>query len=371
MKQVCGHIFKKNAILLALCLFLLCGTKFYALYVDGDMKEYPFYDEEMDNIFREANTLSWEEVLEFEEILYDRLDAYLGAGNFSDQEIQEISSEFSRRISSFMTYRRNYFQAKNVLDFAKTGEGILDPTLLYLMDYLYVYEEMDYPQMINTDYFSRFFILQEKNVVFLILTIMTAILWGSIYERRMDHVTWITKKGRGYVRNLHFLMGALFLGIVLVSDLFDLIASGVLSHTEYLSVTAQSLANTWPEFRVLPMDITIGELLFLQMGMRILGLVILYFLIVVIAQRVRDMKTSLMIAGVLILFCYFLNNSTGYSGSAVFFPVGYINIAQKTSYSGFLLKMQMSPVVLSLIISIIIGGILLGHRIWREHRVPQ
>ena len=137
MKQVCRHIFKKNAILLALCLFLLCGSKFYALYVDENMKEYPFYDEEMDNIFREANTLSWEEVLEFEEILYERFDAYLEAENYSEQERHEAASEFSQRVNLFMSCRSSYFQTKNLLDFAKNGEGILEPMLLY--DGLFIY----------------------------------------------------------------------------------------------------------------------------------------------------------------------------------------------------------------------------------------
>ncbi len=244
---------------------------------------------------------------------------------------------------------------------AKTGKGDPNPNFVNIIDYLHVFKEMDYPVLINEEYFTRFSLLQNDHIVFLLLLLVTIVIWAPMYEIRMDHTIWIHKKDRNFTKSLHLILCSFFLHLSLLNDLFDLIFSGALTHPQYLTASIQSL------YSYLPIKATIGESLVMLIISRLLGLGILYFLTVYICQRSRDLKSALMISCCSLLLFYFSNASLVVG---TYLPVGYIDLFDSFLHSGYILAFDMSAAVFSVILSFLLFIFFLAHRVWRDRRVP-
>lgn len=308
MNVIMRHIFKKNAILVFTFLFIFLGVKIFSVVAIEKEKQ---DDASLKSWLVQMRGMDQEERKTYINQLM--LDVY---GN----EIKD--DEEARQLSLLYAQNKNLDEICYLIDFAKTGEGVIANTLpsnyLQLLDF---YSEMRYPDIIYTTALDRYFSLQEYNMVPFLAFLLVLLFFSEHYETQVYTYVRTTKNGELYNKRMRQILLSLCFGLFIGNECFDLVYSGVLTDSQLLRASIQSY---YPFVRV-QMDVGIGQMLLLTVFSKVLGLWILCQIADGVALKMKNMKDAVIGGMFFFLSCYLLTSA--FEGSCILscIQVGVVN----------------------------------------------
>jgi len=368
MSAAMEYIFKKHWYVIA-GMFLVFGLFKYFFVTETQgmythIQVQPQWKQEMYDLSMDERKIYLENLMEaLHQIANDETSQQfqVNVDGIHSGNIESAISEYWELNAAYNNQQELY----NLIQFAKKQEGVLPIVLpdnyLELLDF---YADMKEPHLINEKPLNIYFYLQEINLIPLFAFFVMAVYFSIHYETQVYKYTLTTPQGKSYNRCLKCILAALFLGLLICNEIFDLLYSGVLFDSNILRASVQS----YSEFQDAQLHATIGICLLYSFVAKIVGLLIIFQFTDIIAKITKNTKDT-MVGGAFLFLFLFLFTSMVETGDAIaLIQIGIVN--WKTLISNIAVYMPIgcsyATIGFGISLCVLIGSSLLLRKLHRK-----
>lgn len=347
MKTVLYHVFKKNLVLV-LAAFLLLGV---SKYMAVSKLEQPAYDEQLlDGWLEQVSVMDEEEAKAY----FSALQAQITEENTDENGFVNIEDSVREALSSLDDAITNRTNVEWMIAFAENGVGMLPRGIrndyLELRDF---YRQLSQPSLTDPTEVEHYLKLQKNSVVCILAVFLTAVFLGTHYEAEIYRYTSTTRNGRAYHSMLRCTLLSLSLLLLVCNELADLLCSGLLTSPEVLQASIQSCELFW----LVPMNVTVGQTLWLMFLSKVCSVVFLYFATEKLAIWRKNLKDTLVSAVGLMAVLSFLASSLGSTWVGSYLQVMNNNwediLAEMSRYP----QLNVTSFTLGLVLTVILAAV--------------
>lgn len=338
MRAALYYIFKKNLPVLFVVVILIAGFKWITAFNTPSIRP---GDATLDTWVAQCKDMSAEQLEQFVEALNTRA--------YTEKKIDSAEvSAYSNFISSY----RNRIHIQKLIDFAEKKEGALPTDLpdnyMQLLDF---YKALPTPEIMNEQPLDVYFDLQSYSLVFLAVTLLAAVFFGQQYETDMYTYTATARYGRRYTGTIHLALCLIGTVLLLANEVFDLIYSGIFAGSSVLAAPLQS----YSPFSGAQIAISIGQGLLILFFSKLLGLLLMCYLVKRTAHHQKNIKDTLVYSVCFILAVFFLGKALANTKYFCLVQFGYVDWKEILARTTRFVSIGISSLEMGLILLALLG----------------
>lgn len=316
------RLIKKQLPLLLIILLLTVSSKIVIIEFSHQEESLTERSQELlDTYVKEAIDLNTDEKLTYinKKITSER-ESYMSIESPSQTETEE----YNQRAEAQNTFKNsvlfNSYTLLGVKKYAETGEGLVSLSFPEnISDIKEAYLDIHEPNVVNESHFKRFISLQSFCLIPFYILFIVGIFIADSYEKKIDLHVIISGNSKLFFRSQEIVLSIFIFIMLIINIIFDLAASGLLSHLYELSVPIQSISD----YVFIPHNLTVLQAIIFIFLLEVFGAFICYNFFAIISKALRSMKNYI-ICGLTLIALTTLTSGL-FPDSAIYMMTGITN----------------------------------------------